>query len=78
MSNFICQWLARPARHGLATLGLLALCFAAALFSRPSLHASVASAVAVSATAEAGPEVASTWPRAALRLWFVLPRVSLP
>ena len=78
MSNFICQWLARPARNGFATLGLLALCFAAAALSCPSCPASVASAVAARPAVGTNADVGPAWPSAALRLWFILPRVALP
>jgi len=76
MSNFLHRWISRPARHGLATLAFIALCIAAAVLSHPSLTGTVASAL--TASRDTATDVAADWPRTAVRLWFILPRVALP
>lgn len=74
MNVFTGHWLPRSARHSLLTLAIAALCLTGALLSRPSLSATVA--VAVSNPAPAAESAATReWPRAALRLWFILPQI---
>jgi hypothetical protein len=74
MNVFTCHWLPRSARHGLLTLAVAALCLTGALLSRPSLPATVAIAVTHPAPS-AETAAAHEWPRAALRLWFILPQI---
>jgi hypothetical protein len=72
MSGFLIQWLSHYARPGLLTLAVLVFGFTA-VFSQPSLCASVARAV-TSPTAPAMQPGTTEWPRTVLRLWFFLPQ----
>ena len=62
-----------PVRHGLLTLGLLALVLTSALLSRPALPAALAVAVPSPTSSEIAPPAGHEWPRAVLRLWILAP-----
>jgi hypothetical protein len=72
MSGFLIHWLSLHVKHGLLTLAVLVFGFTA-VFSQPSLCASVARAVTTPTTPAIQPG-ATEWPRTVLRLWFFLPQ----